>query len=256
MSVTRFTRVVCAILLTAVAACRGSFDPAKFRSAEALYRAALAEYRQRDWGNAATGFERLTLELPARDPLMPRALFYLGTAQANDGQHLLAAQSFSRLAQSFPEDSLADDALLAAGKAYARLWRKPTLDPQYGEDALSTLRTLQATYPKSPLIREAEREISRLNQWFASKLYENGMHYLRRKAYDSAIIYFRDVARLYPDTPRAREALLRLVQAYRAINYKEDASEVCSSLRRTYPGNAEVTEACGSAPKTASSQRR
>ncbi len=256
MSVTCFSRLVCALLLVAQGACRPSFQPEKFRSDEALYRASLAQFKQQRWGNAASGFERLTLQLPARDPLMPRVLYYLGRAQANDGQHLLAAQSFSRLAQSFPEDPLADDALLAAGKAYARLWRKPTLDPQYGEDALSTLRTLQAMYPKSPLLTEAERQIRRLNQWFATKLYDNGMHYLRRKAYDSAIIYFKDAARLYPETPKAREALLRLVQAYRAINYKEDASEVCSSLRRTYPGNREVIEACGSAPKTASSQRR
>ena len=247
--------MVCALLLAASAACRASFQPAKIGSTEALYRASLAEYRQGRWGNAASGFERLSLQLPPRDPLMPLVLFYLGKAQANDGQHLLAAQSLGRLAQSFPDDSLADDALLAAGKAYARLWRKPTLDAQYGEDAISTLRTLQASYPKSPLVDEAEREISRLNQWFATKAYENGMHYLRRKAYDSAIIYFKDVVRLYPETPRAREALLRLVQAYRAINYREDASETCATLRRTYPANPEVIEACGSPPKTASSER-
>jgi len=257
MSVTRLSRVVCALLLAGSAACRASFQPAKFGSNDALYRASLAEYRQGRWDNAASGFERLSLQLPPRDSLMPLVLFYLGTAQANDDQYLLAAQSFGRLAQSFPEDTLADDALMAAGKAYARMWRKPTLDAQYGEEAVSTLRTLQASYPKSPLVQEAEREIRRLNQWFATKAYENGMHYLRRKAYDSAIIYFRDVVRLYPETPRARDALLRLVQAYRAINYKEDANETCATLRRTYPRNREVVEACGSSPpSTASSERR
>jgi outer membrane protein assembly factor BamD (BamD/ComL family) len=152
MSVTRFSRLICALLLVAQGACRSSFQPDKFRSDEALYRASLAQFSQQRWDNAASGFQRLTLQLPARDPLMPRVLYFLGRAHANDGQHLLAAQSFSRLAQSFPEDTLADDALLAAGKAYARLWRKPTLDPQYGEDAMSTLRTLQAMYPNSPLL--------------------------------------------------------------------------------------------------------
>jgi outer membrane protein assembly factor BamD (BamD/ComL family) len=79
------------------------------------------------------------------------------------------------------------------------------------------------------------------------------MHYLRRKAYDSAIIYFRDVVDGYPQTPRARDAYLRLVEAYRAIRYKEDAQEVCVALHRSYPGDREVREQCGPGPQVSDS---
>jgi len=63
--------------------------------------------------------------------------------------------------------------------------------------------------------------------------------------YDSAIIYFRDVMRLYPSAPTARKAGLRMVQAYRTIRWNDEAKEVCTTLRRQYPADDEVRLACG-----------
>jgi outer membrane protein assembly factor BamD (BamD/ComL family) len=71
---------------------------------------------------------------------------------------------------------------------------------------------------------------------------------MRRKAYDSAIIYLRDVTRLYPGTPSAKLSYLRLLEAYRAINYKEDVAETCTEARKFYPDDAEVRQACASVP--------
>jgi len=240
---------VSALILSLAAACAPSFQPARFKGTnEQLYEASRREYQRRKWDNAVAGFERLTLELPARDTLLPLAHYYLGRAHGRRGEHLLAAQSFARLAESFPDDTLADDAMYEAARAYQRLWRRPDLDAEYGQLATATYQTLIAVYPDSPMADDARREIARLEQWFATKDYENGMHYLRRKAYDSAIIYFRDVVSNYPNTPRARDARLRLVEAFRAIRYKEDVEEVCSALRQNYPGDREVRQECGQGP--------
>jgi outer membrane assembly lipoprotein YfiO len=239
----------------ALAAChRHGFQPAEFKSHEALFQASLRELRQRHWGNAVSGFERLTTDLAARDPLLPQAFYYLGKAHQGQHEYILAAQAFSRIPESFPGDTLADDATFEAGMSYAALWRKPSLDAEYGTTALSTLHGLLSAYPDSPLRSRAQREIDRLNEWFATKNYDTGMLYFRRKAYDSAIIYFKDVARLYPKTAHARSALLRLAQAYRAIKYKEEVAETCATLQRTYPGDREVREVCGSAPTRASAR--
>jgi outer membrane protein assembly factor BamD len=249
MPATFFRRSLPSLVLLVLAAChRGGFQPAKFKSNDALFRASLRELQLRHWGNAANGFERLTTDLPARDRLLPQAFYYLGKAHQGKHEYILAAQAFSRVPESFPEDTLADDATFEAGVSYAKLWRKPSLDAEYGETALSTLRSFLAAYPDSPLRPRAEREIQRLNEWFAIKNYQNGMLYFRRKAYDSAIIYFKDVVKLYPQTAQARAALLRLARAYRAIKYKEDVAETCATLHTKYPGDREVREVCGAAP--------
>lgn len=218
---------------------------------ERLYSSGLREFQKKKWDNAVAAFEKLTLDLPARDTLLPLSYYYLARAHANRGEQLLAAQSYSRLVESFPDDTLADDALLGSGDAYKKLWRKPTLDKEYGQTAIQSYQTLLSLYPNSPLRDRATRSIAQLQEWLAKKDYESGMFYMRRKAYDSAIIYFRDVTKNYPSTSKSRDAYLRLVDAYRAIHYRDDVAEVCATLRQSYPTDREVRKRCGAGPATA-----
>ncbi|HEY0972766.1 MAG TPA: outer membrane protein assembly factor BamD [Gemmatimonadales bacterium] len=233
-----------ALILLGSAACASGFQVARYPNNEALYAAALAEYERGEWDNAVTGFERLTLALPARDSLLPSAHYYLGQSHRRRGEELLAAQSFVRLVEAFPNDTLADDALYDAALSYQRLWRKPELDPQYGEAAMETYRTLLSAYPGSPLRDEAEKGIRELQEMMATKDLLTGEYYLRLRAYDSAIIYFQDVREQYPETDAARRAGLKLVETYRRLNYREEVEEVCSTLRQRHPDDGGVRDSC------------
>lgn len=233
------------LAIAAVSACSPAFKLNRYRTSDALYAAATREFNARRWDNAVQAFERLTLDLPARDTLLPRAFWYLATAHARKGEHLLAAQGYSRLNQTFPDDTLADDAMLAEGREYAKMWRKPALDSQYGLTALGTYRSMLELYPDSPLAPQAGQGVQRLLEWLATKDYLTGMHYFRRKAPDSAILYFKDVVKNYPETARAREAYLRLVEVYRSINYRDDVRDTCATLQQKYPGDRDVRSLCG-----------
>src|SRR6478609_1767829 len=180
-------RALVATLLLLAAACHPEFQITKFPTNEALYRAAMAEFSHGRWDNAVAAFEKLTTDLPARDTLLPRSHWYLAQAHAKKGEWVLAA-----------------DASLEAARSYRKLWRKPALDPTYGYSAEASYTTLLSLYPTSPLVPTAEKD------------YLSGMYYLRRKAYDSGIIYFKDVVSKYPTTPAAKDAQLRLVESYRA----------------------------------------
>ncbi|MDB4876296.1 MAG: outer rane assembly lipoprotein YfiO [Gemmatimonadetes bacterium] len=244
-------RLAAALSLLTAVACRPDFDLKKLTTNEALYGASLKEYQQKRWDNAVSGFEKLTADLPARDTLLPRSYWYLASAHQHIGENLLAAQSFSRLVESFPEDSLADDAGLEAARSYKRMWRKPQLDPTYGETALASYNTLIGLYPTSPLIPAAQKDINELENWFAIKDFDAGMYYMRMHphAYDSAILYFKDALTKYANTPKAHDAGIRLVEAYKGIRYFEDASELCAQLRQRYPNDREVVGVCtGVAP--------
>jgi outer membrane assembly lipoprotein YfiO len=241
-------RLVAALSISAAAACRPEFQLKNLTTNEALYAASLNEYHRGHWDNAITGFEKLTTDLPARDTLLPRSYWYLASSHQHQDEFLLGAQSFSRLVESFPDDSLADDAALEAARSYSRLWRKPQLDPTYGETALASYNTLVGLYPTSPLIPTAQKEISNLENKFASKDYDAGMYYFRRKAYDSGMIYFKNVLAKYATAPKARDAALRLVESYKANRYREDASELCTQLRERYPSDRDVNRVCNGVP--------
>jgi outer membrane protein assembly factor BamD len=253
-SALRSVAVVATLCAVALAACRAPMDLKKFQGApDKLYAASLKAFERHRWDDAVSGFEKLTLDLPAHDTLLAPAYYYLGLAHEKKSEPLLAAQAFSRLADAFPDDSLAPTGLYAAGRAYERLWRRPDLDATYGNSALSEYQTLLALYPTSPLKDRSEQRVAHLQEWFAEKDYINGLHYYHRKAYDSSIIYFKDVVKNYPNVPVTRDAYLRLVDAYRAIRYKEDAADICNTLRITFPQDPVVRLRCA-APTTRTAQ--
>ncbi len=227
------------------AACSHGFRVNRYPNNEALYRAGLSEFNKKKYDHAVLAFEKLTLDLPARDTLLPTAHWYLAKSHAGRKEHLLAAQAYNRLAESFATDTLADDALFEAAKEYQAMWRRPTLDAQYGEQALAAYQSLLGLYPDTDRKNDAEKAIGTLQEWFADKDYQSGMYYFRRKAFDSAIIYFKDVVKNYPQTDKAREAYLRLAASYDAIRYREDKKEVCVTLMDKYPKNDEVIATCG-----------
>ena len=178
------------LALVVMTACHGSFDPKVYASnPESLFAASLKQFNAHHYEDAAKGFEQLTHDLPARDALLPLSYYYLGESQEKGGDHLLAAQSFTRISEAFPDDSLAPRALLAGGRSYAMMWRKPELDATYGTSAMNTFQSLVSLYPDSHLVPEADTAIAQLDNMFAIKDLDVGQHYLRRGAYDSAIIY-------------------------------------------------------------------
>lgn len=243
-----WTYLTLAAVIALTGACRRGFRITQYPTNESLFVAGVLEFQKEKWGNAVAAFEKLTNDLPARDTLLPRAYWYLAHAHGHQREHLLAAQAFSRLFESFPDDTLSDDGAYHAGLSYRKLWRKPQLDPTYGELALSTFNTLLGLYPDSEYAERTRQQIADLEQWFATKEYETGMFYFREKAWDSANIYFQNVVARWPHVPRARDALLRLAESYRTINYRENVVETCSKLRESYPGDPEVTRVCGPTP--------
>jgi len=228
------------------AACFSSFNVQRFSSSGALYQAGLEKFEDEKWVDAIEAFEKLTFDLPARDTLLPLAHWYLGLARRENEERVLAAQSFMRLAEQFPEDSLADDALFFSAKSYREMWRGHTLDPQYGILAQAQFRQLDGLFPDSKYADSTRAELQEIDEWFAKKDFDTGMHYVRRRAYDSAIIYLRDVVKNYSNTDVARRAMLELVKIYRlpAMNYAADADEVCEALRAGFPTDGDVLKVC------------
>lgn len=231
------------------AACGGGFKPQNYANPEALFHASLLEYQAKNWENAQIGFERLTNDLSARDPLLAPSYFYLAMAHEHRGELLLAAQAFQRVTDGFPDDSLAATAMLGVGRSYQKLWRRPTLDPENGQKAASILRALLSSYPDSKEVADARARIVELDEWFANKDYLTGVHYQRvRRSIDPAIIYYKDVVTTYPNTKAARLSWLRLHELYTKIRWKEDAAETCTAMWKAYPSDADVKLACGAPP--------
>jgi|tagenome__1003787_1003787.scaffolds.fasta_scaffold20862820_2 outer membrane protein assembly factor BamD len=248
----------CALLL--LAACgghggKGSDSPAPVSATGAsaatidtLWRQAEQAVHHGKWGDAEKLLDRVNLEFSPGDPRVARAHYYLGEALFAQKRQLEAAREFRRASDETPNDPIAPEALLRLGDVYADLWRRPELDPTYGQTALSTYQELLNRYPGSSAAKRGQLRVAELNERFATKEFKAGMFYFRLKAYDSAILYLKDVVATYPKATVVPEALIKLVQAYQALGYREDVQETCGYIRRFHPRAPQVGEVCPSKP--------
>jgi len=204
----------------------------------------LAAFRHGDYSQAIVRLRRAQFDLNPAEAEMAELRYLIAECDLQMGEGLAAGLEFHKVADEYPNTEYAPLALLRAGDANMRLWRRPELDPSGGETALATYQELIGRYPGTDAAVRAEARIRQLNDWFAEKDYKNGTFYYRRRAYDSAIIYFKDVIANYPNTPRVSDALLRLVDSYRAIGYAEELKEACANLRRFYPQTDGIDRHC------------
>jgi outer membrane protein assembly factor BamD len=246
------------VLVLGTAACGGSkaapratptpvtrvAEAASSAEIDSLWSRALRAVRRGKWSDALKLLDRLLLEFPPGDPRVPKAHLFEGEAQFALGSHLQAAREFRKASDDTPNDPLAPEALLRVGDVYADLWRKPELDPSYGQTALATYQELLNRYPGGTAAKRAQQRIDDLQERFAYKEYKAALYYMRLKAYDSAILYLKDLVATYPRSAVAPDALIHLVQAYRTLGYKEDVQETCGYIRRFHSEAPGVGKAC------------
>ncbi len=208
---------------------------------------AMRLFRRGDFRHAQVLLQRTTFEFGPGAPELAQVRYYLAECYFQLGDQVQAAADFRKVADEFPMTEYAPLALLRAGDANLRLWHRPERDPTYGETALAIYQELAGRYPDTDAAARARPHVKRLENQFAEKTYKTGMFYLRRKAFDSAIIYFKDVIANHPNAQRAPDALLRLVDSYRAIGYKQEVQETCEHLRRFYPNATRLDRSCPAA---------
>ncbi len=229
---------------------KGALAPAPAQQAatapqlDSLWRQAMFAFRHGKWGAASKLLEQVQGQLAPGDPRIVQSQFYLGEVQYARGENLEAVRHFRRVSDETPNDALAPDALLRVGDAYADLWKRPELDPTYGQTSLASYQELVNRYPGTPAAQKAQLRIRDLEEKFAVKQYKAALYYVRYKAYDSARLYLRDLAATYPRASITPVALIKLIEIDQKLGYQEDVQETCGYLLRFHPKADGVRQVC------------
>lgn len=224
------------------------------RTIDSLWLAGQAAFNAGQWGEARRLFTRVSTGLSPSDPRHTRLLFFQAELELTQGNELDAVRLFRRIADETPEDSLAADALVRAGDAYAQLWRRPELDPTYGHTAHGVYQEVEARYPGTPAARRARAKIAALDERFAEKEYQSALFYYRFRAYDSAILTLRALIAQHPRAAVVPAALEKLVLSYRALGYDEDVRDTCQYIAQFHPDPEGPRRLCPMARDTTGSR--
>ncbi|HXQ28957.1 MAG TPA: outer membrane protein assembly factor BamD [Gemmatimonadales bacterium] len=201
-------------------------------------------FRSGDFETAQTLWRQAQFELSPTQPEMGEVRYYMAECDFQLGDLEAAGLEFQKVVEEFPKSDYAPLALLRAADANERAWRAPELDPTPGQTALAAYQEVIARYPGSVAADRARLHVSHLTVWFAEKDYQIGMFYYRRHAYDSAIMYFKEVIANHQGTPEVVDALLRLADSYRVIGYRDELRETCETLRQFYPNAPGLAQKC------------
>lgn len=111
---------------------------------------------------------------------------------------------------------------------------------EVGRDQGLTFQTLQALrvviedYPDSEYAKSAMLKFDLAFNHLAGKEMEIGRYYLKRKNYAAAINRFKVVVQDFQTTTHTAEALHRLVEAYLALGFEEEAQTAAAILGFNY----------------------
>ena len=194
-----------------------------------------AAFRRGDWNETQKQIDVMAPMLTPADQRYFRMHFVQGEVHLAKHEALQAVREFRRVADEQPEGPLAGDALVRAGDANAELWRRPQLDPTYGDAAKTIYEEVAARYPGTPAARRAGLRLTELSEKYAEKELRNALFYMKFKAYDSAILLLRSLIANFPKTQVIPNALEHLVKAYQKLNYQEDIKETCDYVRQYHP---------------------
>lgn len=227
-----------------VAGCGAKFHAERYPDPRELAHAAAEAAADGMCPSAEPALRRVVFELPPRDPDVANVRIALAECQLEVGSYLEASRQFRRVADDFPAHPRAAEALIRSGDALASLWRRPELDPTYGENAMATYLEVLSRFPGGETADSARAKVARLSEEFAEKDFKNAEYYFRIKAFDSAIIYYRHVVQNFPQSSYSPPSMLRLVSIFDRLGYNDERRDSCTYLRRFHADTEGIEEAC------------
>ena len=176
-----------------------------------------------------------------------KAQFDLGTAYQKSGSFDDSLEAYQNLIDQYPKSNLVQQARLRMTEVSYAKSSSQTRDQNALEEAARQAQSYLKRYPGSEEAREAEkisREVDELN---AEKNYRIGLYYEKDNYLTSALIYYRDTAKRYPDTSwgqKAAEKMQSLQEPVKYLNAKaEELHKELGALKAKY-------QALGSGQKT------
>ena len=232
-------RVGSLVLVVALAGCGGSGTrevPLENFTAEEIYKR--GEY-ELEVGNPRRPTEALRYfseveRLYPYSEYAKRGLIMQAFAQHKAKKYEEARVSAQRYLDTYPGSEDAAYAKYLLALSYYDQIDEVGRDQGLTFQALQALRAVIEEYPDSDYARSAALKFDLAFDHLAGKEMEIGRFYLKKGHYTAAINRFRVVVEQYQTTTQTPEALMRLVEAYLALGFTDEAQTAGAILGHNF----------------------
>ena len=143
-------------------------------------------------------------------PLAPKAEYKLGLLLKGLQRFYEAEDAFNKIITNYPDSEWVEPAKFQIASCRAAVSRGPDYDQGAMQEAKQKFEEFVREHPDAVLSKEAEENISKLQEKEAAASYNIAVFYEKQKAYTAARIYYENVLTNYSDSPWAVKALERL----------------------------------------------
>ena len=240
--------------LLALAACADSDSSLKQvdQPVGNLYNDAFDQLQEKNYKKAADLFDEVERQHPYSQ-WATQAELMAAYAQYSGLHYDDATADLDRFIQLHPGNKDIAYAYYLKGLCYFEQIPDVRRDQTNTLSALTTFQELVRRFPNTAYARDAQNKINLAKDRLAAKDMVVGRFYEDKGMYIAAINRFRDVVEQYQTTTQTPEALLRLVECYKALGIDGEARRNAAVLGYNYPDSDWYRQAYAlvSAPKAA-----
>ena len=219
------------ILVALLVACSATKQEKRSRTAEDVYKEAVAAFEDRNWLEAVAQFDIIKLQFPA-SLYADDAQYYLAEINYERGEYVLGAYNYAMVRRLFPSSDYAKMALYKSAECYLKLSPPSDRDQDYTKKAIAAFGEFEAAYPQDSLALEAAKQIRMLRDKLAERYLESARHYTRSYSNKAAVIYYDAVLEEFPDSKHVETALVEKIATLIAMRKKDDARLAIDQYRR------------------------
>lgn len=180
----------------------------------------------------------LLFEIKNRDfsrKFAPLAQLRIADSYVDEGETELAAASFSRFLESYPDHRNAVYAQYQTAMIFFNQIEGPERGYSGAARALGEFQRLKQNYPRNPYKDLIEIRIEKCRSIMAEYEFIVGDFYLKNGSYNAAAMRFETLLQKFPDYNNEAKVLLALGIAYKKDGKEEKAEELFERLIEKYP---------------------
>ncbi len=161
-------------------------------------------------------YNEIIATLPRHD-LTARSLYQKGELLTMLQDYKASIDCFNTLIRRFPKHEKTPEAYLGIADVYFKQCQTEFPDPDILELVKVNLEKFKQNFPSEPRIQLAEKNLLKMQEYFAKDVYKMGNFYERTKKFGAAEIYFSAVIDKYPETKYAEKAGKHLISVRKKI---------------------------------------
>ncbi|MDN3507150.1 MAG: tetratricopeptide repeat protein [Simkaniaceae bacterium] len=158
---------------------------------------------------AITVYDEVISALPHHE-LAARSHYGKAGVQAANEDYRASIESYQTLIRRFPKHPLAVESYIGIGEIYLQQSQNEFPDPDLLDLTALNLRKFQESFPGEEKIGLAQDNYVKMQDHYASALYETARFYERTKKWGAAKIYYAKILNSYPDSFVAKKCRDRL----------------------------------------------